>query len=162
MINQDYLKEILHYNPETGVFIWIKKPSKNRPANSIAGTLNAGYIVITLHGKHYYAHRLAWLYMTGEWPEKIIDHKNKSGIDNRFSNLRSASYSQNSLNKLPSKNNLLGVKGVTYQKEKRKFEARAVLNNKHNHLGYFDDIESASAAYHAFAKEHHGEFYSGI
>src|SRR5690349_15052213 len=88
-LTQQYLKEILHYDPETGVFIWYTSRGHCKAGN-VAGSLNLGYILIGICNFKYQAHRLAWLYMTGEWPTFEIDHKNGVSSDNRWENLREA------------------------------------------------------------------------
>jgi hypothetical protein len=158
MITQEYLKSLLHYDSETGVFTWIVSPARNVKIGSVAGFQCIRYWLITIKGKSYLAHRLAWLYVYGEWPVSIIDHIDRNGMNNKIANLRQATYSQNALNKPSSRKNALGVKGVSYAAHAKKYLARAVLNGKHHHLGLFLDVESASAAYQAFARENHGEF----
>jgi len=85
------LREILHYNPETGEFAWLSSKS-GRHAGKIGyiGGNGKGYLrlMITIDYYSYKAHQLAWLYMTGEWPNPEIDHKNRNALDNRFCNLR--------------------------------------------------------------------------
>jgi len=93
MITQNELKKLLSYDPEKGVFIWIKS-RRGVKAGSQAGSFEGRYINIKIKGKNYYAHRLAWLYMKGKWP-KIIDHKNEIKTDNTFKNLQSVTHSQN-------------------------------------------------------------------
>ena len=112
MITQEYLKSVLSYDPETGIFTWKyrqgligKKISWNtRYSEKQAGTIDpVGYLGIAIEYKRYYAHRLAWLYMTGELPKKYIDHLNGNKSDNRFLNLREATNSENQQNQKRAK-----------------------------------------------------------
>ena len=98
--------------------------------------------------------------MTGKWPENDIDHINVARGDNRFSNLREATRSENLRNRGAQKNNTSGFKGVSWQKSSRKWDARINIHGKVVHLGYFDDPEDAYQAYCQAAKELHGEFYN--
>lgn len=99
-LTQEYLKSILEYNLETGKFIWLVKTSNRVKIGMYAGTLrNNGYLKININGQLYYAHRLAWLYMTGKWPENHIDHKDGIKDNNKWENLREATYSQNNKNR---------------------------------------------------------------
>ena len=115
----EQIKNALHYDPETGLFTWLISPSQRAPKGSVAGTLNdAGYLLIGFEGKRYRAHRLAWLYMTGEWPSSEIDHRNTNRRDNRWENLREASGSQNQWNQQKRTDNTSGVKGVRFWKNR--------------------------------------------
>jgi len=99
MITQDKLKEILDYNQHTGLFTWKKiKKYSNRSVGDIAGSLSLGYVVIGIDKKIYKAHRLAWLYVYGEFPKEQLDHINGNKEDNRICNLREANQSQNNFN----------------------------------------------------------------
>src|SRR5882757_6777755 len=102
------LQRILHYDPETG--IWTRRTGK-RAGNRADHSRSTGYRAVCIHSKRFLAHRLAWFYMTGEWP-KTIDHKNRSRHDNRWINLRSCTQSQNLGNQKLSARNLTGLKGV--------------------------------------------------
>jgi len=111
MITQQELKELLHYNPETGIFTRKTKVNRNKVIGSIAGTTDFhGYVAIAIDGKKYKAHRLAWLYMYGKFPDNCIDHINNITTDNRIVNLRDATLSQNQCNKKINVNNSSGVR----------------------------------------------------
>lgn len=159
MLNQEELKELLHYDPDTGIFTWLK-PSQGRRKNRIAGCLNNnGYRVIRINKKLYLAHRLSWLYMTGEFPINEIDHKNMNKNDNRWDNLRKATHSQNQMNSKKYKNCKSGFKGVCWHKRDKKWEASIKKNGIQKHLGYFNTPEEASEVYKKAAKKIHGDFY---
>lgn len=89
------LREILHYDPETGIFVWRIQAKATRPIGSKAGHNRGGYVQLCINQVRYYAHRLAWLYMTGDWPKFEIDHKNRIKNDNRWINLRDVTRSVN-------------------------------------------------------------------
>lgn len=142
------LREVLNYDCDTGIFtrrIATGYRGRNR-AGEIAGRLKDGYIVIGIDSTAYRANRLAWLYMTGEWPPALVDHENTNKADNRWINLRVASKSQNGQNRrgaqINSKSGALGV-----SPSRHKWAAVIHLNGRKKHLGYFDTIELASAAY---------------
>lgn len=161
MLTQADLHAQLHYNLETGVFTRLISKSIRVKVGDVAGTLNNhGYIAICINSKIYAAHRLAWLYVYGEWPKDQIDHINNIQTDNRIINLREANNSQNRHNTRLPKNNTTGYKGVTYHKRQKKFTSHAMVNRKTYHLGYFDSAELASEAYQEFIKNNHGEFYN--
>ena len=154
VVTQDRLKELLHYDPETGVFTWLV--SRGRVvAGEIAGGLDSwGYWRIKIDGNPYQAHRLAFLCMTGKWPEGEIDHENTIKTANNWENLRPASRSQNEVNK-PAKGSV-GLKGVRFQHGK--FVASIGVDHKRLHLGTYVTAEEAHAAYVKAATEHYGEF----
>jgi len=154
-ITQERLKELLNYNPDTGVFTRIKGV-KGSAAGSVVGCKDKqrGYVKMCLDYKKYYAHRLVWLYMTGDWPVEDIDHINNDKSDNRFSNLRLASRSQNLANKGKQKNNTTGFKCVFFTKSTGRY--RVVVNDKH--IGYYATPEEAHAASKEDAERIYGEF----
>jgi len=144
-INQEYLKSILHYNPETGVFCW--KVRQGRVCSGeVAGSEKWGYTRIKINSKEYLAHRLAFLYMTGAWPKDEIDHINHVRDDNRFVNLRSATRQENAKNLKMSLANTSGVTGVNWHKATKKWKASIWKNGKTKHLGGFSSIEAATQA----------------
>ncbi len=156
---QERLKEVFDYFPETGIFIRKPKPGKrNIQTGRKVGTIHEdGYEYFGVDYKIYLAHRLAWLYMTGEVPD-YLDHKNGIKSDNRFKNLRLATQAQNQLNHRKTCRNKSGIKGVCWVKRYSRWVAQASLNGKYNWLGSFKTIEEAEACVRAFREIHHGEF----
>ena len=142
------LHELLEYNLATGLFVWKKSNSNRKPVGSIAGgrTNNHGYLHVNVDGRLYAAHRLAWFYVTGKWPDQI-DHINGVRTDNSFSNLRSVSVKQNTHNqRKPHSNNSIGILGVI-KKPSGNYSAEIRVGKKKTYLGTFDTAEKASAAY---------------
>jgi hypothetical protein len=160
ILTHEYLKEHLHYSVITGKFYWLESASKRIKTNDVAGNLTCkDYRRIRINGSNYFAHRLAWFWVTGEWPEKQIDHKNRIRDDNYWLNIREATQSQNNYNKGISPTNSSGFKGVYWYKTYQKWRANIRINGKKKHLGYFDSPELAHKAYVKAGKEHHGEFF---
>jgi len=162
-ITQARLKSVLRYDPETGEFTWIAKVSNLSRAKigSRAGSDRAGpYRILKIDKKNYLEHRMVWLYVFGIFPQGDIDHKNLNKKDNRLSNLRLASDSQNRQNTGISKRNTSGVKGVTWCVQKRRWRAMIKLHDDkwQTHLGYFKNKDDAKAAYDNAAKIYFGEF----
>ncbi|MBR2268296.1 HNH endonuclease [Sphingobium sp.] len=146
-LSQLRLKEVLHYNPATGAFTWIAKASKKTVIGSLAGCqTGAGYIVIGIDGRIYYAHQLAYLYMTGSWVERV-DHRDCDGFNNRWTNLRPATSQQNALNARRASSNTSGFKGVSWHKAAGKWAAHIILHGRKRHLGLFINPADAHAAY---------------
>lgn len=161
------LREVLSYDPESGIFTWRKRPGWLR--NKTLAGKRAG---CQLHkekdvGKHpyrgikikkirYLEHHLAWLWMTGVFPSQKIDHKDGNGLNNRFSNLRLATTAQNAANRKRPSTNSTGFKGV--RRARKRFSSEIKINGKSHHLGTFDTPEEAHAAYIKAARQHHGEF----
>ena len=158
-LTQERLKELLHYDPETGVFTWKTSTSNRRAKGAVAGSLSVhGYCCIGIDGKVYTAHRLAFLYMRGALPSKSVDHRNRDRADNRWCNLREASPGQNSMNSRMRSDNSTGYKGVVWDKKKRLYKATIKKGAKSFLLGYFDCPLDAAAAYNKAAAQLHGEF----
>ena len=158
MITQARLKQLLDYDPATGVFVW-KVSRRGHRAGAVAGTKRPdGYNQIRIDGSVYYAHRLAWLYITGKWPTEQIDHRNRTPADNRFINLREASPSENARNSSKPAANTSGHKGVYRDVTCGKWRAQIMVDGVRVHLGLFDLLEEAAAAYAEASAQHHKEF----
>jgi hypothetical protein len=158
VITAQRLRELLHYDPETGVFTWLVKPSKRARirVGDVAGNVGPdGYRRIRV-GCKYLSHRLAWLWMTGEWPPHQIDHINGAKHDNRICNLRVATGSQNQANARKRSDNTSGYKGVRPSRGRWRAEIR--VNGSRRHIGIFNDPAEAHAAYVDAAVKHSGEF----
>lgn len=157
-ISQDELKEHLHYDPDTGVFTYIKKATRATVVGSNPAKVSGnGYLGICFKGLVYKCHRLAWLYVYGEMPEQI-DHINGDRADNRIANLRPANNSMNGMNRRLQSNNRLGFKGVWFHRKTNKYTAAISKDKVKRHLGYFHTPQEAHAAYVKAAQELHGEF----
>lgn len=146
------LRELLHYDPATGLFTRLISLSPNARM-----TPTPGYAVynpricnrkhsLSVDGRQYLAHRLAWLYMTGAWPEAEVDHIDGDGRNNRWSNLRAVTRAENVRNLPRPKSNTSGSVGVNWRESKQRWRAFIAMNGKTTHLGYFRDKESAIAA----------------
>lgn len=146
MITQERLRQVMNYSPDTGLFTWsIGKGTAK--AGDIAGTpQSTGYVFIRIDGIKYLAHRLAFLYMTGKWPEACVDHINHVRTDNRWANLRPASRADNSKNASRYASNSSGHHGVSWKKRDKSWIARICVDGRHIHLGSFRNVESAVAA----------------
>lgn len=150
------LKELLLYSEETGEFTWAEKSVRKTMIGNIAGTVQLkGHIQIQLFGVKYLAHRLAWLYVTGSWPNGSIDHINRVPSDNRFCNLREVNHSQNAQNSSFVPENKSGFLGVRWAKHANKWRAKIKLGGREIHLGYFSTPDDAGAAYLEAKKELH-------
>lgn len=157
-MNQHDLRRVLNYDPDTGSFTWSEKIGRKVVVGSVAGCLTkAGYIVIGVWGKLYYAHQLAWFYQTGVWSPRV-DHRDGDGSNNRWSNLRAASAQQNALNSRRAVSNTSGLKGVSWHKGAGRWSAYIVIDGRKRHLGMHDRPEDAHAAYLAAATAVHPEF----
>jgi hypothetical protein len=157
----DY-KDLLDYDSNTGMFTWKIKTSSKAMPGYVAGWLDKdGYRCVTVLGKKIKAHRLAWWWVHGVWPEKgfFVDHINRDKSDNRISNLRIATPSQSAMNRGAQINNKSGHKGVL--KVKKYWHAQIMVAGKSIGLGYYKNINDAIVAYEKAAKQLHGEFYYG-
>lgn len=158
LITFERLKELLTYDRETGVFSWIANRGRAK-AGAVAGTIHhKGYSVIQIDGHLYLAHRLAWMYETGDWPQHQIDHINGQRRDNRIANLRQATRAENVRNQKRAIHNTSGLKGVSWHKIRKKFQANIMFEGKAKHLGLFNCPTAAHFAYCRAAKELHSDF----
>ena len=144
------LRELLYYNARTGIFTWAKKSSVGSHicVGEQAGktVTESGYAKIGIDGHQYFAHRLAYLYATDQWPEAEIDHINGDKFDNRWSNLRAVNRFENRQNlRIPQDNNISGLLGVS--PSEGKWAATIVLNAKRLWIGRFSTPEQAHEAY---------------
>lgn len=154
------IKEYLSYDQETGIFTWIKAPSKKITVGNIAGTKHpAGYIQIGYIGKLYKAHRLAWWFMYNVMPICAVDHINEVRNDNRICNLRLDSNNENEQNKSgKSSNNTSGYRGVCFHKSINRWVANIRVKNTLVYLGSFKTPEEAYTSY-LYAKRKHHPFW---
>jgi len=156
-ITQERLKELLHYDPDTGFFRWIAKSSTSTLIGSIAGCSDSkGYWKININQKRYRAHRLVWLYVFGAFPNSLIDHMNRNKSDNSLNNLRLVTYSENNQNHKINNRNTSGVTEVYFHKKSQMWHAMININKKPRYVGSFSTIEEAIAARKAAEKK----FYS--
>ena len=154
----DLMREWLEYSRETGLFVWKKSPSPMAKAGSVAGSpKTGGYIQICLKGKLYTAHRLAWLFVTGEYPVGHIDHIDGDTSNNRFSNLRDTTHTINQQNQRNAyRNNKSGLLGVSVVNSCT-WQARITVNRKTYRLGNFNTPKEAHNAYLLAKKQMHPE-----
>lgn len=154
-LTADYVRKILDYDPETGILTWRERVTRrggNYRVGKPAGKRAKGHIMIGIGGRHYVAARLAWLWMTGEWPDPEVDHFDRDPYNDRWSNLREATRGQNNFNRT-SKAPFRGVRPWG-----RKWQTRIKYDGKSHHLGHFDTAEEASEAYRRAAQAHWGDF----
>lgn len=158
-VSHGRLRHVLDYNPDTGIFRWKHPTSKKFKAGDVAGTAHTkGYVSIVVDRKAYLAHRLAWLWMTGGWPEDQLDHRDLDRSNNAFANLRVAGACGNQANTGLSRNNTSGFKGVHWNKRKQRWAVEIDCQRERHFLGYFTNKEAAAAAYAEAAQRLHGEF----
>ena len=153
------LKESLDYNPDTGIFTWIKCRSNNVKVGQEAGTLNTVYRVVRFNGIFYKGHRLAYYMYHGIDPlEKQIDHKDGDPSNNKIDNLRLATHPENGSNRKQSKNKASGKNGVSWYSRTQKWEVYITASNKRKFLGYFTNKEDAIKAREEAEIKYYGEF----
>ncbi len=174
IVTCEIVRELLNYDPETGIFVWRHRDRKYFPsdraqkiwnvrfAGKKAGSKHFGYWIILIFGRHFKAHRLAFLYMTGSFPDMEIDHIDRNKSNNAFKNLREVSSSGNHQNIFnPQSKNKLQIRGVRqkrgkkFESRRKKFESRISVNGKCHYLGLFSTPEEAGAAYLAAKQRLH-------
>jgi len=146
-LTQDRLKSLLTYDPDTGEFRWRVSKSNRAPVGGLAGCSDKyGYVVIRVDGVLHKAHRLAWLYCHGMFPDKNLDHINQTPSDNRISNLRAVDQHENNQNRRIQKNSLSGITGVSWHKTHKLWQARIYTREGCRNLGWFKTKEDAAHA----------------
>ena len=158
-LTQEYLKRSLTYSKHTGLFTWKARPVyhfKNRNAwkdwnrkypCTIAGYISpAGYVKITISGKAYPAHRLAFLYICGYIPENFVDHRDMNPTNNKWKNLREVTNQCNQQNCKISIRNKSGITGVSWNSREKKWKAKITIAKKTIYLGFFEKLEDAARA----------------
>lgn len=161
MLTAERLRSLMVYNPETGIFVRLVSAGC-RPAGSEAGrphpSTPTGYVMMGVDGRLYTAHRLAWLYVYGEWPTRDVDHRDGNRANNAIGNLREATESQNAANSGMRRHNTSGFRGVSWNSRAKKWLATIVVRGRKKHLGFFADAAEASAVYNEAAAREFGEF----
>lgn len=158
MVSADRLRELLSYNPETGIFVWTK-PRRGVVVGAECGRLSVhGYREFRVDRVLYRASRMAVLYMTGEMPVVDVDHINRVRDDNRWINLRPCNASQNAANTIAKPSNKSGVKGVSFDAGRQKWLAQVRIKGKKTNLGRFDSLEDAALAYKKAATTEFGPY----
>lgn len=167
-LTAERLREVLHYNPDTGVFTWLWRADgpaqwNTRWVGKVAGARSKAadgrvYLYIGIDGQRFKAHRLAFLYMEGMWPADLIDHEDTDGINNAWRNLREADDAQNQANARRSKANTSGFKGASFCKRSGRFQATITYGGRNKNLGSYDTAEAAHEAYMRAATARSGEY----
>lgn len=158
-LTAERLRTVLRYEAETGEWTWLVTNSNRKKVGSPAGVRRPeGYKVIGVDGHVYRANRLAWLYMTGEWPKGEVDHKDTDTTNDKWDNLRDATDAQNNYNHSLRSDNTSGLKRVSFDKSRNKFKAYINTNGKQKFLGRFNTAEEAHTVACTAAAELHGEF----
>lgn len=163
-ITARHLRELLRYNPHTGIFTWRVSTSNRVHVGDIAGTKSKtdGYIYIGVRGQRYPAHRLAWFYVHGVWPLRFIDHKNGTRDNNRLRNLRPVTDAENGQNRRGArKDSKSGILGVCWCAHRKRWIAQLVLDGKNVHYSCHTALTAACAArlaaeskYYPFSTSH--------
>lgn len=158
-ISRKELKYRLRYERKTGFWFWLRPTAKRVLKGARAGNIcTSGHRQITVHGRTYMAHILAWFYVLGEWPPRDIDHEDNNPDNNVWTNLRLATEGQNISNSKRRKDNKSGFKGVSWRRAAQKWEVSIAHNKKKIFLGLHDDPKIAHAAYCVVAIRLKGAF----
>jgi len=155
---QTDIRNLIDYDPLIGEFRWKVDRRGGEKKGNLSGWESSGYLVITVFGKDYRAHHLAWLFCHGELPVGEVDHKNGNRSDNRIANLRLATRAENACNRGASSNNTSGWCGVHFSKAAEKYQAEIGLASKTYYLGVYDSPEIAAAVYNHVCQQIHGDF----
>lgn len=170
-VTKSDILEFLDYNPKSGLFIWKPRTEHNFPHENFRNTWNSlnagknpgflsknGYTYIDVCKRRFLAHRLAWFLVHGVFPKRDIDHINGNRTDNRITNLRLASRSENLCNAKIRSDNTSGFKGVSFRKDTKKWSAKIKASGKPLNLGCFDSAEEAAEVVNFHRNNLHGAF----
>lgn len=146
MLTQERLKELLHYDPDTGFFTRLVSRGRAKAGDVAGSETDQGYIRIKIDLEDHQSHRLAFLYMTGRFPEHEVDHISGRRSDNRWVNLRTATSLENGRNQKRPITNRSGVLGVHWHRRSGKWSAQIQVNSSGKHLGLFEEFNDAVAA----------------
>lgn len=161
-ITGSMLEIFLNYCPATGIFTWARSRGPQAIAGEEAGTLNDnGYVVIMINGIRLRAHRIAWVWMKGYWPDEDIDHEHGERGNNRFHKIREVTRSQNLFNAGLRASNKTGHKGVHFCTARQKFVAQIKINKKNVCLGRFSSLAEAVEVRLSAEALHYGQFSGG-
>jgi len=154
VLTRERLIDLMEYDPETGVFRWRVTRCSTARKGDVVGSAHGGYLRVRIDGKNQYLQRLAWLYMTGSWPTKMVDHKNGVGTDNRWGNLRDLGNAKNKQNAheahADSATGLLGASPCG-----SRFRAAIMKDGLYVNLGVHDTPQQAHQAYLDAKRELH-------
>jgi len=157
-ITAEFLRNVLTYDKNTGVLRWKKKISRKIKVGEIAGSKAGAHWQVGMYGENYLAHHLIWVMMTGDWPTDEVDHEDTDGQNNKWKNLRIATRKQNSANRGKNSNNTSGIKGVSWCKDRQKWQVGIKVNYRRIALGRYDSKEEAGEVYRKAAEKFFGEF----
>lgn len=153
MITQEQIRRLFIYDLKGGILVW-----RNKKKNKAAGSINArGYLVVHINGKRYYNHRVIFLYIHSYLPSSI-DHIDGDKQNNKINNLRPCTTSQNTRNSKINTRNTSGVKGVSWHKNRRKWQAQIMTNGHTKYLGLFKRLKEARDVVRVNRELMHGEF----
>ena len=160
MLSHERLLEVLNYDPNSGLFTWRRQLAPRGKLGTVAGNVSVtngqSRRMIRLDGRLYLASRLAWFHVHGAWPTGDIDHRDCDPMNNRIENLRDCTHAQNMRNLRPRSR--VGLKGVTFDKQRGKWVAQLRRPGSSSYIGRFDSPEAAHAAYREVAERELGEF----
>lgn len=173
VVSVEYLRECFMLDTSTGVLYWKSRPAHHfvsnasykmwntRYAGEVASCIKTnGYVGVTVLKKSYQAHRVVWAITSGVWPTGDLDHINGLKSDNRYCNLRYATESQNGFNRVLGKNSTTGYKGVSYDKQTKRYKAKIKISGRSISIGMFDTPKEAHDAYCTRAEKEAGVFFN--
>lgn len=161
-LSHKILTSLLHYDPETGFFTRIIDCHAEKKGDKAGYKKKNNYVYIRVCGFRYCAHRLAYFYMNGKWPQNFIDHIDRDKHNNKWSNLRDATRSQNSFNRDISSKSSSGIAGVCWDGRKNRWRAYIKHDRKYINLGFYQDINDAALARRGAESRFYKEFASSM